>query len=562
MPDCNERIQSNDYFDFLVPLPYEQFKDEFAENCILPVGQYDSVIFVNKAQALELNYSNYTYSSIPKCYGIMDIDALTAAGVYQMQNQPFLNLKGQGVMIGIIDSGIDYRNDVFRLNDGSTRIQAVWDQSAEEGTPPEGFLYGAEYTKVQLNTALVSEDPLTVVPEIDSIGHGTRLAGIAAGNTVMEEQFSGAAPEATLAVVKLKPAKQYLREFYFIPEGVPAYQENDIILAAQYLVQLATEKKMPLVICIGLGTSMGGHEGFDLLDRYLQNISRARDICVVVPSGNEANTGHHFSEKQTTQGEVQDVEIRVGENVAGFQMELWASVPDEFSIAVTSPGGEKLPRVPAITRQGTEYSFIFEETTLRIDYQFAETRAGSEVIIIRFTKPTPGIWTLQVYGSNVAYGRYHIWMPISPFLSVDTYFLRSTPETTYTSPAAARDVLPVGGYNSINGSNYIDSGRGFSPSGRVCPVLVAPAVNIRTVAPNNRFITASGTSLAAGITAGAAALLFQWNATRRGTPIDSVAIIDYLIRGAERVPGNTYPSQIEGFGRLDLEGTFESLRVE
>ena len=562
MPDCNAIIQSNDFYDFLVPLPYEQFKNEFADNCIIPIGQYDSVIYVNKEQALELNYSNYVYTSIPKCYGLMDVDALNAAGVYQIQNQPFLNLKGQGVMIGVIDTGIDYRNDVFRLNDGTSRIQAIWDQSAEVGTPPEGFLYGAEYSRAQLNIALAGDDPLAVVPETDTIGHGTRMAAIAAGNTVMEEQFSGAAPEATLAVVKIKPAKQYLRDFYFIPEGVPAYQENDLILAAKYLVQLAASREMPLVICIGLGTSMGGHEGFDMLDRYLQNISKARDICVVIPSGNEANTGHHFSDTQTAKGESQDVELRVGENVAGFQMELWASVPDEFSIAVTSPGGEKLPRVPAITRQGTEYSFIFEETTLRIDYQFAETRAGSEVIIIRFTKPTPGIWTIQVYGNDIAYGRYHIWLPISSFLSQDTYFLRSTPETTYTSPAAARDVLSVGGYNSINGSNYIDSGRGFSPSGRVCPVLVAPAVNIRTVAPDNRFTTATGTSLAAGIAAGAAALLFQWNKKRQGIPIDSVAIIDYLIRGAERAPGNTYPSPTEGFGRLDLEGTFESLRID
>lgn len=562
MPDCNEIIQSNDFYDFLVPLPYEQYKNEFANNCIMSIGQYNSVIYVNKEQSLELNYSNYVYSYIPNCYGLMDIDAMTAAGVYQIQNQPFLNLRGQGVMIGFIDTGIDYQNNVFRFNDGTTRIQAIWDQTALEGTPPEGFLYGAEYSRVQINTALASADPLSIVPQTDTIGHGTQVAGIAAGNTVMEEQFSGAAPEATIAVVKLKQAKQYLRDFYFIPDGVPAYQENDIILAAQYLTRLAMDRRMPLVICIGLGTSMGGHEGFDVLDRYLQNISRARDICVVVPSGNEANTGHHFSDRITEQGQTQDVEIRVGEDVAGFQLELWASVPDEFSIAVTSPGGENIPRVPAISRQGAEYSFVFEETTLRIDYQLAETRAGAEVIIMRFTRPTAGIWTIRVYGDDVGYGRYHMWLPISQFLSLDTYFLRSTPETTYTSPAAARDVLPIGGYNSINGSNYIDSGRGFTPSGRVCPVLVAPAVNIRTIAPNNRFITASGTSLAAGITAGAAALLFQWNMNRQRAPLDSVAIIDYLIRGAVREPGNTYPSPTEGFGRLDLEGTFESLQVE
>ena len=114
MPDCNAIIQSNDFYDFLVPLPYEQFKNEFADNCIIPIGQYDSVIYVNKEQALELNYSNYVYTSIPKCYGLMDVDALNAAGVYQIQNQPFLNLKGQGVMIGFIDTGIDYRNDVSK----------------------------------------------------------------------------------------------------------------------------------------------------------------------------------------------------------------------------------------------------------------------------------------------------------------------------------------------------------------------------------------------------------------------------------------------------------------
>lgn len=143
--------------------------------------------------------------------------------------------------VGFIDTGIDYRNQVFRYSDGSTRIFRIWDQTVRSGKKPEGIGYGSEYTRVQINEALQQEDPLLVVPSMDTNGHGTFVAGVTCGSEDIANQFIGAVPLAEIAVVKLKEAKPYLRDFYFIPEGVPAYQENDIMMAVSYLDGLARD---------------------------------------------------------------------------------------------------------------------------------------------------------------------------------------------------------------------------------------------------------------------------------------------------------------------------------
>ena len=186
-----------------------------------------------------------------------------------MQNYPTLRLMGEGVMIGFLDTGIDYRNPVFQNIDGSTRIAGLWDQTIQTGNAPKAFDYGSEYREEMLNEALRSEDPLSIVPTTDTNGHGTYLASIAAGNADVNTQFLGAAPEAILGIVKLKEAKNYLRDFYLIREDAVCYQENDIMAGLKYLNDLAENEGLPLVLCIALGTNFGGHNGTTLLSRIL-----------------------------------------------------------------------------------------------------------------------------------------------------------------------------------------------------------------------------------------------------------------------------------------------------
>ena len=161
--------------------------------------------------------------------------SLESSGVFQLRNIPVFNLRGQGVLIGIIDTGVDYTNPIFKYADNTTRIVSIWDQTIVSDNPPAGMGYGTEYTREQINQALQSEDPLSVVPSTDDNGHGTMVAGIAGGNQVPESNFYGIATDAEYIVVKLKPAKQFLRDFFFIAENAVCFQETDILLSLLYV---------------------------------------------------------------------------------------------------------------------------------------------------------------------------------------------------------------------------------------------------------------------------------------------------------------------------------------
>lgn len=250
MPDpdiCREQILSEDYRDFIgnhVRTPFFDsiIPDDFCEQ---DAGYGYKCIYLPSSAADPITLPKYSYNSIPKCYAPISMETLNQAGILPVQNYPTLQLKGNGVLIGFMDSGIDYQNPVFRRLDGTTRIAAIWDQTVQSGTPPEGFAYGSEFTQAQIDEALRSESPLDLVPVTDATGHGTYAAGLAAGSADAGEGFLGAAPESTLAVVKLKQAKKYLRDYYFIPEDSVCYQETDLMLALKYLNDLADSLGLP-----------------------------------------------------------------------------------------------------------------------------------------------------------------------------------------------------------------------------------------------------------------------------------------------------------------------------
>ena len=234
--NCREQILSDKYADLIVAR--DRILQEFMDMlpCLEPIAGNLAVLHVNRAY---LSGGPLPYSLIPKLYGLMDETALEASGILQAQNQPGLNLRGQGILIGIVDTGIDYRNPAFLDRAGKTRIVRIWDQTIQEGTLPEGFSYGSEYTDEEINRAL-SEGDSTTVPSVDADGHGTFLASVAAGSGISEQDFIGTAPEASIAVVKLKPAKEYLRNYYLIKDGVPAYQENDMMMGISYLRSISS----------------------------------------------------------------------------------------------------------------------------------------------------------------------------------------------------------------------------------------------------------------------------------------------------------------------------------
>lgn len=568
--DCRARILSNDYYDVIADYPFRLAESELFDLCYHNIEDQYSIIYVNRSSVPGADAYLYDYRSVPKLYGPMqeggsgggfDPNSLIVSGITQIQRAP-LSLTGRGVVICVIGEGIDYTNAAFRDESGNSRILAIWDQTIQTGTPPEGFAFGTVYTREQIDEALRSDDPYRIVPSRDERGNGSAMAGIAAGSRVDGGYtYLGAAPEAMLVVVKLKECKQYLRDFYLIPEGAAAYQENDIMLAVQYGNSFAVTFRRPVVFCLGVGTNYGDHAGSSALSSYLNFVARKRSRAVVVGGGNEGNADHHYQGNLENLGRSGSdnsipVEVRVADNAKGFLLELWGNVPDVFTVSVRSPGGETIPPIRLGIQNSITYSFIYERTRITIAGTLVEPSSGEELVLLRVQDPTPGIWTFRVEPSGEIHnGEFHLWLPITSFLNVPVYFLEPTPYITLTEPSMASDIISVSTYNAENNSFYINSGRGFSRTGAIRPDFSAPGVNVSTVQGRR-----TGSALAAAITAGAVAQFMQWAVVEGNNPVvESREIKNYFIRGASRSFDVTYPNREWGYGRLNMVGTFDAL---
>jgi subtilisin family serine protease len=268
--NCSNQIISEEYADFIAD--YELSADDILTNmeiCYIRINDTFSSVYVPLQQVPADVLNVYGYKVFVRLFGLLDTASLESSGVTRLRSIPGLGLRGQGVLIGFVDTGIDYMHKAFQYADGTSKIVSIWDQSIQSDNSPEGFFYGTEYTREQINNALKSTEPRTIVPSMDKIGHGTFLAGIAAGNLDNENNFSGAAPDSEIVVVKLKPAKQNLRELYVIPQDAICYQENDIMLGVKYLLETAEKYNRPIAICIGLGSSQGSHDPSGALSTYL-----------------------------------------------------------------------------------------------------------------------------------------------------------------------------------------------------------------------------------------------------------------------------------------------------
>lgn len=562
--NCREAIVSQDYLDFIVR--YTGSADEYAVQfpdavCRQVINEKYMVIHVDAS--LVPNREQYTiaYQYVPKCYGLLDTLSLENTGVLRLRRQPYLNLLGEGVLLGFVDTGIDYLHPAFRTADGRTRIVSIWDQTVQTGNLPEGFLFGSEYTREQINEALAAEDPYGIVETRDTSGHGTFMAGIAAGSEVREADFSGVAPAADMAVVKLKQAKRYIRDYFFIGEDAECYQENDILLALRYLAQLAVRRNQPMIVCLGIGTNSGGHNGLSIVDEYLADISRSFGRAVSAAAGNEGNQGHHYR-GGPVEGEYEEVELRVAEGEEGVFLELWASAPNVFTISLITPGGEAVSRIAPRIQESQQVTFLFEPTKVFIEYRILEPRTGDQLIVIRFQNPSSGIWRIRVYDEAGIGGLFDIWLPMEGFVNPETRFLRPDPEITICEPGNSGAVITTATYNDADNSLYLNSSRGYTRDGRIKPDIASPGVNVFGPVPGGGYARRTGSSIASAFTAGAAALILEWGPVRGNYPyMDSMEIKKLLIRGAVRSPLLHYPNPEWGYGRLNIYESFRSIRT-
>ena len=444
-------------------------------------------------------------------------------------------LTGKGVLVAVIDSGIDYFHPDFRNPDGTTRIGLLADQDRDR-----------IYTREEINTALETgsrTSALALVPSTDPSGHGTAVAAIAAGNgREGNGVYRGVAYESELMVVKLGTP---------LTDSFP--RTTQLMKALDLVVRRAQDMNRPLAVNISFGNTYGSHDGTSLLETFINDMSGIGRNVIVAGTGNEG-TGAGHRAGSLVMGQEENAQLSIAPYETGMGVQLWKSYVDQFSIRLVTPSGEIIG--PIDSRLGPQ--------TLRY---------GGTQILIYYGKPSPfsraqeiyfdflpvrdyldsGIWTFRLTPERIVTGRYDMWLPSRGILNPSTRFLRPVPETTLTIPSTAANVISVGAYDDSYRAYADFSGRGFTrQTGQVKPDLAAPGVDIVTARRGGGYEAVTGTSFAAPFVTGSAALLMQWGILQGNDPfLYGEKVKAYFTRGARHLPGyDVWPNERLGYGTL------------
>ncbi|MFV0498245.1 MAG: S8 family peptidase [Candidatus Fimivivens sp.] len=498
-------------------------------------------------------------NSIPTVLGLTIRSSLESSGILQVQQHPYLNLDGTGVIIGFVDTGIDYTQAVFKREDGTSRIRYIYDQTIP-GAPQNGSLpLGTEYNNEQINAALASDNPYEIVPHRDEVGHGTFLASVAAASP--SNDVIGAAPNAEIIMVKLKKAYPFYLDRFMVPqEQENAYEASFLMLGVDYIVQKAIEMNRPAVICIGLGSNYDSHDGYSPCEEYLYTISSIPGMCICTSAGNESQSKRHFYKQFPPDKGPVDIEIRAGEDAGNIFMLITNKISDRVSVSLRSPTGELIERIPAKAAYSLTTRLVLERSEVSISYHFPIEGSGDQVTIVKIRDATPGIWTVTVYGEIILDGTIHAWLPLTGFVSPNVAFLTPDPYYTITYPATGLGSVRCGATDADGNSLYPYSSWGPTAIAPLAPDFVAPGYQIGSIYPMG-YSVMSGTSIAAAITCGTCALMMQWaiiDAHNLGFSTSSINA--YLIRGCDRSDELTYPNAQWGFGSLNLIQSFYYMR--
>ncbi len=500
------------------------------------------------------------YIEMPRGLFFATTSGKIASCITQVQNSSS-GLYGSGVLIAVLDSGIDYAHPDFRNPDGSTRIVALWDQTipaSGELAPPQGYTDGTLYTQEQINEALnarTRQQRMELVPSEDLSGHGTHVAGIAAGNgRGADNAPRGVAPQSSLIIVKLGASK-----------GNSFPKTTQLMQAIDFVIRSATELGMPLVINISFGNNYGSHSNNSMLEQFINDVSGYWKTAIVVGSGNEGASARHYS-GVLVQGETLNVELSVGSGEKTLNMQIWKNFYDDFQIVVHAPGDTSSG---TISRVSGKQQFVLEQTQVFLYYGEPTPYNRLQEIYIEMiptsgsSNLTEGIWRFEFIPRTIVTGDFYMWFPIAESVGPTTKFLRPSITTTLTIPSTSAMAITVGAYDSNTDSLAYFSGRGFTVTGDVKPDLVAPGVNIQSCAPNGAYTSKSGTSMATPFVAGSAALLMEWGIIRGFDPyLYGEKVKAYLIAGARKLNFvQQYPNPEVGFGALCLNGTFRYIGV-
>ena len=474
-----------------------------------------------------------------------------------VQDMP-LSLRGKGTLIGIVDSGIDYENAEFRNEDGTTRIVSLWDQSVN-GRPPAGYLAGTEYTREQIDAALATEDKEVrrqMVKTSDVSGHGTAVAGIAAGNGRGSEgrRFRGAAPEAELIIVKMGAPRE---------GGFP--RTTELMRGVDYIVRKAVELRRPVAINISFGNTYGSHDGTSLVERFLNDIADMWKNVICIGSGNEGAAAGHVSGKVRRQIS-ETVELAVQQREPALSIQIWKSYVDEMGVSVISPSGRQAG--PFYEFLGAQ-RYILGDTELLIYYGEPKPYSVKQEIYLSLLPGKQyiesGVWKIVLTPGRIVDGEYQMWLPTQTSLNMGTAFLQPNSMSTLTIPSTASLAVTVAAYDARTFSYADFSGRGpagmYEGENVLRPDIAAPGVRVTAPVPGGGYQSFSGTSFAAPFVTGSAALLMEWGIVRGNDPyLYGEKVKAYLRKGAKQLAGyERWPNALLGYGALCVRDSLPGL---
>ena len=529
----------------------KRLEDELGIQVELLTNQY-AILTVPQGLVNNLSeYSEVEFIEKPKLFYFNVQTAKRSACITRLNESPY-NLLGEGVIIAIIDSGIDYSHPDFRNVDGTTRIISLWDQTIP-GNPPPGFNQGTLYTREQINEALqrpTKTEQLEIVPSVDLSGHGTHVAGIAGGNgRASSGRYVGVAPKSEFLIVKLGTPE--LRSFP---------KTTELMRALSYVIFEAQRLGRPIAVNLSFGNNYGSHDGQSLLETFIDNMANVWKTVISVGSGNEGSGGNHTNgilEKNV----IKNVEIVVAPNEPTVNIQIWKAYYDNFDISIIGPNGVEVG--PFTRRIGTQ-KFIIGRTQVYVYYGEPSPYNKAQEIYMELVPLgeyiDDGSWKIKLTPMYIVVGRYDMWLPGKEALQTNTRFIQLTVETTLPIPSTQTKVIKVGAYDSWTGSVADFSGRGFTrDDSMVKPDLVAPGVNIISAAPGGGYDSKSGTSMATPFVTGSSALLMEWGVVRDEDPyLYGEKVKAYLIDGTNKpLVRLVYPNKALGYGTLCLRDSFE-----
>ena len=488
------------------------------------------------------------YVEKPKRLFFSDLTGNTAS-CYAPGSQIYGELTGRGVLVAVIDSGISYWNQDFRNADGTTRILYLWDQ-----------VLGREFDSRQINEALATgsrQQAERLVPSVDTSGHGTAVAGIAAGGGgTGGTAYAGVARESDLLIVRLGT-----------PRADSFPRTTELMRALTYTVNKAIELQMPVAINLSFGNTYGAHNGTSLLERFIDNISEIGRNVICVGSGNEGASGGHVG-GSVIEGTAR-VELVIGNYETGMNVQLWKEYTDRYTVTLVSPTGESLT---VDTEQPGKQAYQLGQTQILLyNGEPKPYLTGQEIYFDMLPVGSgryieSGVWSFLLVPIRTVTGNYTFYLPSGTARSENTRFVRPTPDVTLTIPSTASKVITVGAYEPVYEAYADFSGRGYlyqeqvnsrTADSFIKPDLVAPGVGVMAPNRNNGYSPVSGTSFATPFVTGAAALLMQWGIVEGNDPyLYGEKVKAYLRRGAKPIRGETdLPNARVGYGALCINSS-------